>query len=174
MTIALDVTGLSTQPTSGATATYAAIAVALAVLAVALGALAVLLRRPRRAPLPDAGRGAHMPANAKASWHRRIDEVVQRHAAGEIADDEAYARLAAIVRAFASAATGTDMSSRTLADLSRLPRSSANAASVDLLRHTIAALYPPEFANDEINAQARAASVEQAGEWASNLVERWR
>ena len=43
-----------------------------------------------------------------------------------------------------------------------------------LLRQTIAALYPPEFANAEFNAQAKDATVEQAADWVLNLVERWR
>ena len=36
------------------------------------------------------------------------------------------------------------------------------------------ALYPPEFADAERNHIARQATVEQAGEWVANLVERWR
>ena len=53
-------------------------------------------------------------------------------------------------------------------------RSTGNQQGLTLLRQTIEALYPPEFADAERNHIARQATVEQAGEWVANLVERWR
>ena len=42
-----------------------------------------------------------------------------------------------------------------------------------LLRQTIAALYPPEFATPSSRA-GEGRTVEQAADWVLNLMERWR
>ena len=84
------------------------------------------------------------------------------------------AQLAAIARDFASTATGTDVRNQTLTDIEETPRTTGNQQGLTLLRQTIEALYPPEFADAERNHIARQATVEQAGEWVANLVERWR
>ena len=55
-----------------------------------------------------------------------------------------------------------------------MPGGSWSARRLTLLRQTIEALYPPEFADAERNHIARQATGEQAGEWVANLVERWR
>lgn len=111
---------------------------------------------------------------AKPVWHQRIDDVVSRHARGELEREEAFAQLAAIARDFASTATGTDVRNQTLTDIEETPRTTGNQQGLTLLRQTIEALYPPEFADAERNHIARQATVEQAGEWVANLVERWR
>lgn len=77
-------------------------------------------------------------------------------------------------RDFASTATGTDVRNQTLTDIEETPRTTGNQQGLTLLRQTIEALYPPEFADAERNHIARQATVEQAGEWVANLVERWR
>ena len=38
---------------------------------------------------------------------------------------------------------------------------------------TIAALYPPEYADSAVDTHAREVSVDDAAGWASTLVERW-
>ena len=43
-----------------------------------------------------------------------------------------------------------------------------------MLRQTIAALYPPEFADERFNDSARQTDVEQAAQWVNRLVERWK
>ena len=63
---------------------------------------------------------------------------------------------------------------QTLTDIEAAPRTTGNQHGLTLLRQTIEALYPPEFADAERNHTAREATVEQAGEWVANLVERWR
>ena len=97
-----------------------------------------------------------------------------RPARGELEREEAFAQLAAIARDFASTATGTDVRNQTLTDIEETPRTTGNQQGLTLLRQTIEALYPPEFADAERNHIARQATVEQAGEWVANLVERWR
>ena len=67
-----------------------------------------------------------------------------------------------------------DIRNRTLADIDAAPRTTGNQEGITLLRQTIEALYPPEFADAANNGIAREATVEQAGEWVANLVERWR
>ena len=56
-----------------------------------------------------------------------------------------------------------------------LPRSDSigNRHGLDLLRQTIAALYPPEFADERFNAAAGEASVDEAAGWVATLIERW-
>lgn len=66
------------------------------------------------------------------------------------------------------------MRNQTLTDIEETPRTTGNQQGLTLLRQTIEALYPPEFADAERNHIAGQATVEQAGEWVANLVERWR
>lgn len=143
-------------------------------LAVVLVALVVWLARPSRKPAKIVNRGRHDAFAGKTVWHQRIDDVVSRHARGELEREEAFAQLAAIARDFASTATGTDVRNQTLTDIEETPRTTGNQQGLTLLRQTIEALYPPEFADAERNHTARQATVEQAGEWVANLVERWR
>ena len=75
---------------------------------------------------------------------------------------------------YVSTATGSDVRNQTLTDIEATPRTTGNQHGLTLLRQTIEALYPPEFADAERNHTAREATVEQAGEWVANLVERWR
>ena len=83
-------------------------------LAVVLVALVVWLARPSRKPAKIVNRGRHDALAGKTVWHQRIDDVVSRHARGELEREEAFAQLAAIARDFASTATGTDVRNQTL------------------------------------------------------------
>ena len=82
--------------------------------------------------------------------------------------------LSLIARDFAGASSGKRLEASTLADLLRLPRTPANRQGLDTLRHTIEALYPPEFADPSLNTLAKSVTVKEAAGWVSNLVERWR
>ena len=143
-------------------------------LAVALATLAVLLSRPRKAGAPRPQRGAHRPSADKTQWRRRIDAVVARYHKGELSREEAFVALARIARDFSSVSSGRNLSSHTLTDLSSSPRGGAAREGLNLLRQTIEALYPPEFADAAINSRARGVDVDEAAGWVSNLVERWR
>ena len=143
--------------------------VACLVVSAVLIAAAVLLSRPRRGTThPHA---VHVPNADRARWQRRIDDVLLRHKSGVLGSEEAFVALAAICRDFASAHIGRDMSAHTLADISMEPRNPVTRSGLDLLRVTIEALYPPEFA-DPAWASNRP-SVEDAAGWVSKLVERW-
>lgn len=149
--------------------------VACLLLAVGLIALIIMLARPARKPRnSDRARGAHSNASSKAEWRARIDDVVARHESGALPRHEAFVELAVIARDFAGAASGKELSSSTLTDLAYLNRAPANRQGLDALKQTIGALYPPEFADDARNRIAQTTSVQQAAEWAANLVERWR
>lgn len=151
-----------------ATPLWICCAVALALAAVCI-ALAFM---PRRADARRRPAGAHADGSDKRAWLARIDAVVHDYDARRITADDAYARLAAIARAFASARSGRPLATRTLRDLEREPRG-GDAGNWDALRMTIAALYPPEFA-DADHPRVREASVATAAGWVSDLVERWR
>ena len=69
-------------------------------LAVVLVALVVWLARPSRKPAKIVNRGRHDALAGKTVWHQRIDDVVSRHARGELEREEAFAQLAAIARVF--------------------------------------------------------------------------
>lgn len=149
-----------------------ALVACLCVAALLIVAIPVL-SRPRKQT--DAKpHGAHSANNDKKVWRERINEIVDNHAQGASTRDEALRDLAQVARDFAGMQTGKDMSSYTLSDISQMPVSAAADPGLKLLRQTISALYPPEFADVERHSQARETSVEQAGEWVANLIERWR
>lgn len=156
---------------SGVLAVVLVAALAAAALCVALAA--VLSRPRRRAPKP-AARGAHATGGDKDLWRRRVDDVLARHRAGALERQEAFNELAAIARDFASQASGRDLTSSTLADIAGAPHTSADRQGLDLLRVTVTALYPPEFADQTADARAGAVTVEEAAGWVSSLIERWR
>ncbi|PJM72767.1 hypothetical protein CS006_09415 [Bifidobacterium primatium] len=150
---------------------FVAAAVALAVAAVLLCVIVMALGRPRRV-VPAPG-GVHRRSTGNDEWLRQIDDVRERFHAGEIDEDDAFSELAGIARRFASSRLGRDVTSHTLAELRTLPRSRGNGRGLDLLRQTISALYPPEFAGPFTHAHADA-SVDDAAGWVARLVERWR
>ena len=101
-------------------------------LAVVLVALVVWLARPSRKPAKIVNRGRHDALAGKTVWHQRIDDVVSRHAQGELEREEAFAQLAAIARDFASTATGTDVRNQTLTDIEETPRTTGGPAGSHL------------------------------------------
>ncbi|WP_137655818.1 hypothetical protein [Bifidobacterium moukalabense] len=144
------------------------------VLATVLVTVAIWLSRPGGRPVRQRSYGRHEALTDKALWRKRIDEIVARHDEGEISREDAFAELATLARDYVSTVTGTDIRNRTLADINAIPRTTGNQDGITLLRQTIEALYPPEFADAANNGLARETTVEQAGEWVANLVERWR
>lgn len=157
------------------TAMFIAILAGSLAVACLLIALVVVLSRPRTTP-PRAShpRGVHHPAGGNRAWHQRIDAVVERYRAGRITRDQAFTQLAAIARQYASGMSGTAMATQTLSDLNRATPPTTGKEGFTLLRQTIAALYPPQFADERYNDAARTTSVEQGAEWVSTLIERWR
>lgn len=148
--------------------------IALLILIVAI----VIMPRPRRAKRVAAPRGSHNAFAPVSQWKSRVHDIVERNGAGKLSREDAFVELAAVARDFASQASSAELGSTTLQEIaSRSAGSLASDSGVHgftLLRQTIAALYPPEFANAEFNAQAKDATVEQAADWVLNLVERWR
>lgn len=174
---AIDVEGLTTIAPPDLSWLVAATAVC-AVMAVALTVATVVLSMPRRREAHDAApHGAHRESSPRWAWHERIDAIVSAERSGDISREEAFTRLAAVARDFASQAGNADMGASTLHEISAKTSGSEvgrfGARGFTLLRQTIAALYPPQFADEQFNRQARETSVEQAASWVSNLVERW-
>ena len=147
---------------------YVLAAAGFAMLAAVLAALGILLARERGKRVD---RGGHArPAVDRDAWMERLDDVVARSARGDLADNEAMRELALIARGYASERLGRDLGAHTLADL----RGERRVDGLDLLRATVSALYPPEFADPRSNAQAQDATVEQAAGWVRMMIERWR
>ena len=134
----------------------------------------IVLSRPKSPGEGHFTRESRHAMTDKEIWHTRIDDIVEQHERGVIDRDEAFTRLAELTRQFASTGFNRNMSNHTLTDLKREPRIPSNQHSLDLLRQTIAALYPPEFADAEYNEQARETTVEEASAWVATLVERWQ
>lgn len=160
-------------PLSLPTPLIAALVVCLAVTVAAILAT-VILSKPSRKLAQPVAHGAHNGYTGKTVWRNRIDAVIRDYRNTVIDREEAFTRLASIARDYASQASGRDLSTQTLADLHRERDTQGNQQGWNLLRQTIEALYPAEFANPEFNASARRVEVEQAAEWVSTLVERWR
>lgn len=144
------------------------------VLAVVLIALTIFLSRPRRHGSQTRSHGAHSDKSSNRAWLDRVQRTLDDFSNGDITRDEAFRQLADTARDYAGERTGSDMSTRTLAELNRSERTGSDKQGLDLLRQTIAALYPPEFADIARNAQARDTTVAEAGQWVSTLIERWR
>ena len=149
--------------------------VMLACLATMAGLIVtvVVLSRPRRNREDQTAHGSHSTLTNKAVWQARIDEIVSEYNGGSLQRDEAFSRLASVARDFASVGFHRNMSTQTLTDLNREPRATGNRHGLDLLKQTIAALYPPEFADERFNSAASQATVEEAAGWVATLVERW-
>ncbi|NEG69377.1 hypothetical protein [Bifidobacterium choloepi] len=174
--LALDTGDLKALPRLDLDGPIVVAIVAALVVAVALVVAAVLLSRQKRPKTKQQPAGAHAKLGPRDVWKQRIAQVVADYDDGDIDREEAFARLATVARRFASAASGTTVTSHTLLDLNR-DRTVSGAVSQDnwtLFRQTIAALYPPEFADNEHHRIARDATVDQAAGWVLALVEKWR
>ncbi|RBP98413.1 hypothetical protein CRD60_00660 [Bifidobacterium aemilianum] len=145
----------------------------LLLVAIILIFLLLVLSKPSHKTKEKTRTGLHSQGSRRDVWLKKINQVVEDFEAGSLTRDQAFTQLAQAARDFASTASGTDVSTQTLTELNQGPRGS-NRQGQDLLRQTIAALYPPEFADEQFNAAARETSVAQAAEWVSSLVERWR
>lgn len=132
------------------------------------------LRRPRAAA-PSAYARHGIDSDTR-SWHERVAQILARFNAGQIDDDEAYRLLAHLCRDYATMRTGSDMSTTTLTDIRRASGAQAGMrpnTGLQALRQTIAALYPPEFADPATNPRAAEATVETACDWVDRLIEGW-
>ena len=153
-----------TQPTWLLALTTTAI-----VLALALAGAAILLPRFRR---QQEGHPIQESSDSLDAWRQRIDQVVAQYDKGHLDRDQAMTALAAIARGFASRSWNSDMKSKTLAEIQAQPRTPSTRQGLDLLRQTIDALYPPEFALPK-DSKGTDATVNQAAEWVRDLIERW-
>ena len=171
---AIDVSDLAPVMPADLSGPLAAAVAGGVVVAAAAVALAWFLSRPRRMRKVRDRRGTHVDGAAAQRWHRMVADIVATHESGAIDRQEAFVRLARVARAFASTRTGDDMGARTLTDLTRVPRSTGTSGGIDLLRQTIAALYPPEFADPASDRAAGGVAVRQAAGWVDDLIERWR
>ena len=153
-----------TQPTWLLALTATAI-----ILALALAGAAILLPRFHRQQEEHPIQASSDSLNA---WRQRIDQVVAQYDKGHLDRGQAMTALATIARGFASRSWNSDMKSKTLAEIQAQPRTPSTRQGLDLLRQTIDALYPPEFALPK-DSEGTDATVNQAAEWVRELIERW-
>ena len=160
---------IKVTPTMPQPAWLLALTATVVVLSLALAATALLLPKFRRQ------QGKHtVQANpdSRNAWHQRIDQVVAQYDSGRLDRDQAMTALATIARGFASRSWNNDMKAKTLAEIKAQPRTPSTRQGLDLLRQTIDALYPPEFALHRDSAGTDA-TVNQAADWVRDLIERW-
>lgn len=117
---------------------------------------------------------AHTLNANKQEWRKKIDLVVSQYHENKIEKDQAFAKLAQIARQYVSIMSGENIKSHTLGEISSLRKSWKNTHGADLLRQTIAALYPPEFADSTYNNQAKNTDVDQGVRWVLILLESWK
>lgn len=135
-------------------------------------ALAIFLPRFHRRGQDQ--RGNHTSVSPKKDWLRQIDQVVADHGDGRLTRDQAMKDLAGIARRFASQSWNQDMSTKTLTEIKTQPRTNSTSQGLDLLRQTIDALYPPEFASPASLTASDTVGVDEAANWVRSLIERWR
>lgn len=116
----------------------------------------------------------HVHRENKQAWRNEIDEIVKQYHGNELTSDQACAKLASVARTYVSRMSGEDIKTHTLGEISSLRLKWRNKKGADMLRQTIAALYPPEFANYKENEQAQNTTVDQAAEWVLVLLEGWQ
>ncbi|MBQ5504932.1 MAG: hypothetical protein IKS62_00555 [Aeriscardovia sp.] len=145
---------------------------AVVLVVLALIAIVVACLRPRRRQGRAPKQWRHSVTHSASQWDADIEKIRSSYQAGDITETEAYANLAGIARSFASERLGTDLTSNTLLDLNRRHQVS-NKEHFDAFKQTIAALYPPEFADASRNRAAGEANVDAAADWVESLIGRW-
>lgn len=121
-----------------------------------------------------ADEAAHSHNADRKAWREKIDNIVSKYHNKTITKEEAFAKLSAVAKEYISIMSGENIESHTLLEIGSLRNKWSNKNGVDKLRQTIAALYPPEFADKNFNTQAKNASVDQAAEWVLSLLEGWQ
>lgn len=149
------------------------VALVALVCALAVTATVVWLWQPRKLKAAKKT-GAHSRISRTDPWHERIEGVEHAFESGDMSREKAFVALARIAREYASHNLSKDVRTHTLTEFGNESRTGANKHGLDLLRQTIAALYPPEFADSANNAQAKESSVHEAARWVGRLTERWR
>lgn len=139
------------------------------ILTLALAATALLLPKFRR---QHGEHMVHANSDSRNVWCQRIDQVVAHYDSGRLDRGQAMTALATIARGFASRSWNSDMKAKTLAEIKAQPRTPSTRQGLDLLRQTIDALYPPEFALPR-DSTGTDATVNQAADWVRDLIERW-
>ena len=172
MSIALDIDGLHIAPVPNLSWLLIGVIAVCVLLTAAI--VLVSLRPPRRGRKPrDTGpAGAHARGRKSSDWQNRVDDVLRRYHDGTCTREEALLGLAALTRAYASEKLERNMSTMTLADLNRRSGDFDAPQQADLLRETIAAFYPPEFAAR--GERGGNVTVDESAGWVRDLIDRWR
>lgn len=147
----------------------------LVVVFIACAVLYFSFKKPKKlAESSNSTEAVHVHNVNKQAWRKDIDAIVEKYHNNELTKDQACAKLASIARSYISKMSGEDIQTHTLGELASLRLKWRNKKGADMLRQTISALYPPEFADRKANEQARNTTVEQAAEWVLVLLEGWQ
>lgn len=153
---------------------FIGLSIIVALLASATLYFAICKINPKVNTKKDIKNAAHTLNANKQEWRKKIEQVVSDYNQKKIKKDQAFAKLAQIARQYVSIISGENIKSHTLSDISSLRNSWKNTHGADLLRQTIAALYPTEFADTKYNNQAKNTDVNQGARWVLVLLESWK
>lgn len=107
----------------------------------------------------------------RVQWRKQIDDIVAKYHKHELSYDSACAKLAKLARHYVSIMSQEDITTYTLSELNAIRMQWSNKKGADMLRQTISALYPTEFANPRHDLQVQATTVDQAAQWVLTLLE---
>lgn len=115
--------------------------------------------------------------NDDSTYKKQVREIEDSYTRGDITQQDTFRELASIARHFASDRLGVDVTAHTLSDIAQSSKLQSSrrtdAHGIDLLRSTIEALYPPEFAYAATQSQNSHVTVLEACRWVTALIERW-
>ena len=142
-------------------------------LAVVLVALVVWLARPSRKPAKIVNRGRHDALAGKTVWHQRIDDVVSAMPGGSWSArrlSHSWPQSPGILLPLPPERTCATRRSPT----SKRRSDHGEPAGSHLAQANHRGIVSAGIRGCRAQSHRQAGTVEQAGEWVANLVERWR
>ncbi|MBO6098422.1 MAG: hypothetical protein IIY26_02825 [Aeriscardovia sp.] len=150
---------------------YSPLLMAVGIIALILTAAIIVLPLIIPPKAKKEAQGRHSEQKDASEWIEKVEDVKKAYEEGDLEEVDAYARLAQLARGFVSEEMDLNLYSKTLHDLEWAPVS--NRRRYEMFRQTISALYPPEYADSEVDRAADEATVESAANWVEDLISRW-
>ena len=150
---------------------YSPILMAAGIIALILTVAVIVLPLLIPPKAKKEAQGRHSEQKDASEWIEKVEAVKKAYEEGDLEEVDAYAQLAQVARGFVSEEMDLNLYSKTLHDLEWAPVS--NRRRYEMFRQTISALYPPEYANSEVDRAADEATVESAADWVEDLISRW-
>ncbi|MBQ1286881.1 MAG: hypothetical protein IIY17_02745 [Aeriscardovia sp.] len=150
---------------------YSPLLMAVGIIALILTAAIIVLPLIIPPKAKKEAQGRHSEQKDASEWIEKVEDVKKAYEEGDLEEVDAYARLAQLARGFVSEEMDLNLYSKTLHDLEWAPVS--NRRRYEMFRQTISALYPPEYADSQVDRAADEATVESAANWVEDLISRW-